>query len=473
MAAVVLAVSATPMSAAPARSVTAAPAGRPNIVLILTDDQEVESVNHTPRVQSLLVDQGTVFSNFFVNISLCCPSRASILRGQYPHNHQIKTNQYPGGGFRKFEELGLENSTVATWLQAVGYRTVLLGKYLNGYPRGDNRAYVPPGWDEWYSPGDGAYSGYNYQMNENGRVVPYGERPEDYLTDVLAGYATSFIRRAANGERPFFMYLATYAPHEPQIPAPRHLDAFPDVKAPRPPSFNEADTSDKPEFVRNESELSQSDINRIDRFYRERLQSLLAVDEMVENLVETLRETGQLDNTYILYTSDNGYHMGQHRLNPRKQTAYEEDIRVPMIVRGPGVPAGRIAHHLGLNSDLAPTFAELADAAIPDLVDGRSLVPLLHGGPGPSDWRRAFLVEHWPAGSYRIHQYEAVRTDEYKYVEYENGDRELYDLRADPYELESLHATADPSLLSRLATLLEQLRRCAGPTCRAVEDAGP
>lgn len=475
---------------------------RPNIVFILTDDQDAESIAFMPQLQSLLKEEGTTFTNFFVNVSLCCPSRASILRGQYSHDTEILTNSPPRGGFETFHDSGKENSTVATWLQAAGYRTVLLGKYLNGYPTRNNLTYVPPGWSEWYSPAGGnPYSNFNYLLNENGRLVAYGSRSHDYMTDVLARKASDFIWRTAATDQPFFVYLATYAPHSPATPAPRHQNTFANVEAPRSPSFNEADVSDKPEYIRSRPLLDTRDIAEIDSSYRKRLQSLLAVDDLIAQVIDTLRATGQLEKTYIFFTSDNGYHLGQHRLLQGKQTTYEEDIRVSLIVRGPGVSAGQTLEHITGNIDLAPTFAELAGATVPNFVDGRSLVPLLGSNPPPTDgWRQAFLVQHWAARvtqaaesargvleppdqptlflaqasqAHAMPEFQAIRTSDYLYVEYATGERELYDLRADPYELESLHATAEPSLITQLSGRLAELKSCAAQSCRAAEDASP
>jgi N-acetylglucosamine-6-sulfatase len=469
---------------------TAQPA-TPNIIFILTDDLNANLIEFMPNLKQQLVAQGTTLKNFFVNVSLCCPSRANILRGQYAHNTQILTNLMPTGGFEKFYALGHESSTVATWLQAAGYRTCYLGKYLNGYPASVSLTHVPPGWTEWYSPVAGnPYSNFNYVMNENGKLVRYGSRAEDYLTDVVARKSIDFIKRAAAQGQPFFIHLALYVPHSPATPAPRHAQLFPDAQLPRPPSFNEPDVSDKPSFIRNRPLLTERQIAQMQDLYRKRLQSLQAVDEMLASLIATLQATGQLEHTYIFFTSDNGFHMGEHRLNSGKQTAYEEDIRVSLIVRGPGVPAGRVLEHLTGNVDLAPTFAELGGAAIPDFVDGRSLVPLLRNAPPPLDsWRQGFLIEHWTQQrqeSFKtegvwepldpmerehtqqqlaIPQFAAVRTKDYLYVEYVTGERELYDLNADPYQLESMHSTADPALLQELSQRLARLKSCAGKSC--------
>ena len=474
----------------PSFSLRAAPVPeRPNLLFILTDDLDARSIAFMPKLKALLIDRGTTFSNFFVTYALCCPSRASILRGQYPHNHQILTNTPPTGGFARFQALGHEQSTVAVWLRSAGYRTVLLGKYLNGYPDRDALTHVPPGWDEWYSPaGDRAYGNYNYRLNENGRLVDYGNRPEDYLTDVMARKTTDAIRRARQDGKPFFVYLATYVPHAPATPAPRHQGTFATATAPRSPSFNEADVSDKPEFVRSRNELAPRVMAQIDEDYRKRLQSLQAVDDLIASLVEVLQAQGELQRTYIVFTSDNGFHLGEHRLPAGKNTPYEEDIRVPMIVRGPGVPEGRTLPHMALNIDFAPTFAELAGVAAPGFVDGRSLVPLLGSTPMTLDrWRQAFMVEHYtrgqPAGAQPVRplqrqrgadaipEYQAFRAREYVYVEYATGERELYDLVKDPFELQNQYTSADQTLIGQLRSYLATLRRCAGPSCRAAEDA--
>jgi arylsulfatase A-like enzyme len=304
-------------------------------------------------------------------------------------------------------------------------------------------------------------------MNSNGTLAPF----EGYETDVLADKATAFVERSAGGAQPFFMYLAPKNPHEAQYPAPRHRDLFPGVAAPRTPSFNEADVSDKPAYIRNLAPLTAGQIADIDALYRERLQQMMAVEDMLERLFATLLASGELENTYIFFGSDNGSFLGQHRIQNSKWSPYEEASRVPLIVRGPGVPAGRTLEHMVLNNDYAPTVADLAGVSAPDFVDGRSLVPLLTGTPPPPvSWRSAFLEE----GRHGLsNQYRAVRTEDYVYVENgaENnaGERELYDLRADPYQLENEFATADPALVARLQERLGALRDCAAAACHAAE----
>jgi len=462
---------------------------RPNVVLVLTDDLDVGLLQrYGARYPNLreLAAEGTTFENAFVTNSLCCPSRATILRGQYAHNHGIVGNWPPRGGAEKFRDLGREESTVSTWLRGGGYRTALVGKYMNDY-QGDR---VPPGWDDWYGISGGHKS---HALNENGRIRHY-DPSRHHLDDVLSERAAGLVGHPPENGTPFFMWIGTQAPHAPADPAPRHEGTFPEARLPRPPSFDEVDVSDKPDWVRDNPRLERGEILPMQDLYRDRLRSMLAVDEMVGRLVDALEETGELDNTYVFFTSDNGWHAGEHRLNTGKWTAYEEDIRVPLIVRGPGVPAGRTLPHLVLNNDLAPTFADLAGADPPGFVDGRSLEPLLRDDPPPTDdWRSAFLVEaatemgptggpplsgdplpeNWrqvPREYWGRPGLEAVRTGDLLYVEYGDGERELYDLREDPHQLENLYETADPEVLRNLRIRLAALRDCAGSDCRAAEE---
>ena len=441
------------------------PAAQPNIVFVLTDDLDYASAQQMPEINSLLAEGGASFESAFTSQSLCCPSRATILTGLYAHNSDIKGNKPPDGGFEKFRDEGTEEDTIATRLQEEGgYRTAYFGKYLNGYP-GDDPTYVPPGWDEWYGKLN-EQKLYDYRINENGEVVSYGSEEEDFFTDVLSNQATDFVERAASEDQPFFMHVAPTAPHGPATPAERHEGAFADEEAPRPPSFDEEDVSDKPSWRQETERFSEEEISEIDDYHRQRLESMLAVDEMVGSLVAELEAAGELDNTYIFFTSDNGWLAGVHRMKEGKDRAYEESARVPLFVRGPGVSPGSSVRELALNTDLAPTFAELAEVGFP--ADGRSLAPLLRGEDPPS-WRSAILLEGFVGKKDRV--YSAVRTGTHKYVEYGNGEEELYDLEADPYELESLHESADPSLLEDLKAQLDALKSCSEEGCREAEDA--
>lgn len=500
----------TPVQTTSPTATSTLPPGKPNIIFILADDLDASAMQYMPYLKSLIADQGETFTNYFISESFCCPSRATTLRGQYAHNTEILGNSLPTGGFQKFYQLGEENSTIAVWLQDAGYRTMLAGKYLNFYPPKTDPLYIPPGWSEWYVPIKGdAYSEYNYTLNENGQEVAYGHKPKDYGTDVYVGKTVDFIQRSASEGEPFFVYLAPYAPHAPYTPAPRHADLFADLMAPRTPNFNEDDVSDKPAYIRNRSLLTQNQQNSIDKDYRKRAQSIQAVDEGIEVIVNTLEANEQLDNTYIFFTSDNGYHLGNHRQMVGKVSPYEEEMRVTAFVRGPGVPAGLALDHLTGNVDLAQTWAELAGAQAATFCDGRSLVPLLRANPPSLDqWRQAFLFEYGidqvdsaSAGEtptsdidpglleppdqdeadtitltpeqqskIKVPAFRGLRLQTLSYVEYKTGEIELYDIKTDPYELQNLASDADPQLLADLSARLKELSTCKAEACRTAED---
>ncbi len=474
----------------------------PNIIVVLTDDQDLRlySMDFMPQVQGHLANAGMTLSNFYVPLPLCCPSRVTLLRGQYAHNHDVVGNLPPTGGFHKAYASGVENATVATALHQRGYRTALIGKYLNGYPLPENPTYIPPGWDEWFSPtNDAAYNSYNYTVNDDGVIRHYGGTPADYISDVLAHEAISFIERTVLTQpgTPFFLELAFYAPHAPANPAPRHANRFPRIQAPRTPSFNEADMSDKPVWMQTLPPLTETQMASIDTLYRRKMQSLQAVDEAVAHVMQTLAQMGQLDNTYIFYTSDNGFHLGHHRLLLGKGRAYEEDIAVPFIVRGPGVAPGTTQPALASMIDLAPTIADLAGAEMAVPVDGRSLVPLFHSAQPPPAWRKSLLTENYPVPTgqlpsrsdnleppdasdiqLRLHSneaptYAALRTAEYKYIEHNGTTREFYDLINDPYELHNEYLNAAPDFIAQLSALLATYKVCAGSGCRAVDSLSP
>ncbi|NUP01860.1 MAG: sulfatase [Nonomuraea sp.] len=445
---------------------------RPNIVFVVADDLESGTLPYFPNITSELVRQGASFDRFFVTNSWCCPSRTSILRSQYVHSHGVLTNTAPEGGFDRFHTLALERSTLGTWMKDAGYRTGLLGKFLNHYPgESADEAYVPPGWDEWAVPVRKLYEEYGYRLNENGSLYDYGWSEQDYLSDVLAAKARDFI--AGAGE-PFFLYLAPIGPHNPANPAVRHVADFPEVTAPRTPSFNQADVSKEPLWLRSLPPMTEQDVNAVDERHRRRLRSMMGVDDLVGTVMEALRASGKLDNTYVVFTSDNGFHLGTHRLRQGKTTPFEEAIKVPFVVRGPGIKPGSTIDRLGSTVDIGPTIAELGGATVPGFAEGRSLVPLLRGAK-PAQWRTNVLVEfNRPLNSSSAAQtpvpaYQALRTDRYTYARYDTGERQLYDLNADPYELDNLAATADQGLLAALDARLEAMRTCSGAGCRQAD----
>lgn len=485
---------------------------RPNILFVLADDLDLREMPVLRHVRALVGEQGATFRQYLVSDSLCCPSRTTTLRGQYAHDTGVESNGGSNGGFEAAHRNGIERSTIGTWLHAAGYRTALIGKYLNGYPNSADDRYVPPGWDDWVSPtrGGNPYNEYGYTLNVNGRLVGKGFTPSAYGTGVYMRAASDFIRTSVRSHHPFFAYVAPYAPHRPATPAPRDLHAFDRARVPHPPSYDERNVRDKPAFVRVQPRITAPVARDITSLYRRRIESLLAVDRGVARLVGQLRREHVLASTYVVFASDNGFHLGEHRLPAGKETAYDEDVHVPLLVRGPGIEPGSSVRALAGNVDLAPTFAALARVRAPRFVDGRSLVPLLHEPAAtPTAWRRSFLLEHWQeraGGPSRapdlaleppdpdqeraalgtpqhgrerwldfddIPDYRGLRTDRYTYVEYATGERELYDRRADPWELHDRAATAAPALLAGFHTELRALETCQAVGCRRAERADP
>ncbi len=399
----------------------AAPA-RPNVVVIETDDQTVESMRVMDSVNSLIGNQGATFENSFVNYALCCPSRATFLTGQYMHNHGVLGNAPPNGGFSRFQSLH-GNNNLAVWLQDSGYYTAMVGKYLNGYA---NQPRVPPGWSEWRAAAPGTQSVYNYTLNENGTLVDYGQDPADFKQDVLTRKAVNLVDRRAPMAQPFFLWLTYTAPHgggpnpnpNPPFncfntakPAPRHAHAFDSAPLPRPPNFNEADVSDKPAEIRNRPRLNADQIADIQRKYRCRLESVLSVDEGVQAIVRELRANGELSNTVLVFTADNGFFHGEHRIPTGKMHIYEESIRVPLLMRGPGIPRGVDVGALAINADLAPTIVDVANASPGLVMDGRSLIPVAQQ-PGIAQGRQLLIEQP---------SFAAIRTQRYLYAEHEHG----------------------------------------------------
>ncbi|MBB2948545.1 arylsulfatase A-like enzyme [Actinoplanes lutulentus] len=451
----------------------AAVADRPNIVFVLVDDLSKNLIPYMPNVQRLERD-GTTFTNYTVTDSLCCPSRASILTGRYPHNTGIVKNHGSDGGFLLFRSRGEEKSTFATDLQSAGYRTAFLGKYLNEYL--PESGYVPPGWDLWVAGGN-AYDNFEYMLNENGSLVRYGSRPQDYLTDVLSVKARSFIRSSAQAGKPFAVEISTYTPHLPYPAAPRDAESFPGLTAPRGSAYGKV-PKNAPGWLAPHSALTGAQIAHMDRGFRQRVQSVQAIDRMLGDLRVTLDKAGVADDTVVVFSSDNGYHMGEYRLNPGKQTAFDVDVNVPLVVAGAGVKVGQVSDALVENVDLRPTFGDLAGARVPGMVDGRSVRALL-GGLVPQQWRTGSLIEHSdpatdPADPDYQKQsentppsYDALRTAEFTWVEYVDGTREYYDRRSDPAQMLNLAGGLDPERVTELSERLRALATCAGSSCRS------
>ena len=444
---------AVPAAAGPAPAAAAAvpSTSAPNIVMILTDDQRYDELSYLPNVQKLLVADGVTFTNGFVSNPDCCPSRASILTGAYSHTTDVYRNHTPHGGFKTFRKSGDDTSTVATWLQGAGYRTALVGKYLNGYKFG-NAAYVPPGWSRWVGwldSGDprakpGGY--YKYALSVDGNPAFYGTSAAEYSTDVLSQYATDFIT-STPADRPLFLYYTPRAPHLPDIPPPRYLNACPNVTMQEGPSFNESDVSDKPAYVSSVPPLTDAQIAGLQEQWKNDCRSLLAVDDSVGAIVNALQTTGRLSNTMVVFASDNGQFFGEHRRDG-KIAPYEEAIRIPIVVRYDPLTGLHPAtsDRMMVNIDYAPTWAALAGVSAPG-AEGMSFLPLLTNPEGT--WRTSFLQEYW--GKSAIPPYCGARTADWKYIKYATGEEELYDLTADPYELQN--QAANPAYADQKATM--------------------
>jgi N-acetylglucosamine-6-sulfatase len=524
-----VAILALPGSAS-ARPAAAATDGRPNILVVMTDDQSVADLAKMPNVRRLLAKQGTSFSNAVDSFPLCCPSRATFITGQYAHNHGVVGNFWPYGWY------GMEDrgNILPRWLQRAGYRTALIGKWLNGYGAVDAHGEVPKGFDIWRGLLDvSAYDYFNFVMNRNGKLKSWGdadfarklvefaeievvpnpegipglvrrltalfgdppysywgtEEPEDYSPDVTGKITERLVRDQKDAKDPFFIWWSPAAPHREDVattlmgrpgrdprPAPRYSKRSERFKLPRPRSFNEADFSDKPTNMRERAPvLTDAQIKQLQLDYEGRIGSLLAVDDHVERLMKILKSTGQDENTLVVFVSDNGWMQGEHRIPGDKFLPYEESLRVPFILRGPGVPAGRTVRGQVSNIDFAATLVDIARARPGRTLDGVSLMPAVRNRKRrPArivelEAPRPLFEQDVPVNAWD-RPYKGVRTDRYTYVVYtETGDEELYDRRKDPSQLRSVHA--DPAyarIKARLAARLVKLDRCRGRSCRRV-----
>lgn len=457
---------------------TPAEAERPNIVVITTDDQGLNTFTPEimPRTFRLLVRNGTTLRDSIAAPPLCCPSRAGFLTGQYPHNNGVARNR-PG-----YPRLRDAADVLPAWLKAAGYRTGFVGKFMNGYASAEGPR-PAPGWDDWFALGsDPKY--YGSSATDQGRITRLGA--DRYLTTELHRQATEFLSDAA-GAKPFFLWLSEYAPHPgggrghakcedraAPIPLPGDFDRFERAKMPRRPNFDEADVSDKPRYVRRFDRLGAREIREFEIAWRCAAASLQEVDRGVARIVRELRASGELDETVIVFTSDNGTYFGEHRLRG-KGDFYEEAMQVPLAIRAPAPALGthppRRVSQLVANIDLTPTLLELAGAdpclRRCRLMDGRSLVPLLRGEEPTEMRNRGILVEK---GENRC-RFLGLRTPHYYYAEKLTRDRrragckvqelELYDLRRDPYQLESV-ISQNPRKDVQLSRRLNALTTCSG-----------
>ncbi len=443
---------------------------QPNFVVVMADDLTVGEMGAMPQVRRRIGGEGVSFDRFYDSFPLCCPSRTTFLTGQYSHNHGVFGNGTPIGGYYALRK----RDTLGVWLQAAGYHTIHVGKFLNRYGTKDPTE-VPPGWDEWDAALQTTSDRYfDYGLNENGVLHHFGRAGGDYKTDVESRLAIDAIHRRAAlgpGGQPFLLFLGAVAPHLPATPARRDRRRFAHLRLPRGAAFNERDVSDKPSFIRRLPRLSRTDVERITASYRDRAATLAALDRSVGQVLDELDSDGLGSNTYVIFVSDNGFFFGQHRLPKGKYLPYEPSSKLPLLMRGPGIPAGGRSGELVGNIDLAPTILGLAGASSSVAEDGRSLLPYAQD-PGLRS-SRPILFEANSADDPSIGiPYTGIKTERYVYIEYRNGEKELYDLQRDPRELQS--RDADPryaGIQESLATALVRLRDCVGQSCR--EEIGP
>ena len=479
----------------------------PNIILFMTDDQDV-TAHSLDFMQNLSVHfraKGMEFLNYYVPTGLCCPSRATVLRGQYCHNTKVFDNgdlsnsTYKSGAWDKFVEEGLEEETIATMLQSVGYETALIGKYLNGYMGPEAAEHVPPGFDHWMAMLRLYF--YGPVFSENGVKVELNDTV--YQTDFIRDWVVDFLTTKRDKSKPFFLMVTPFAPHTPATPAKRHEGMFEGAQFPRFESFNPSDEiqQTRPAWIKDLPSLTQDQIDSMDNFYQNRLESLQAVDEALGKIVATLRDLSLEDNTYFFYTADNGQHFGSYRIPAGKRQAYESDVLVPFLVRGPGITPGVRSTQVVQSVDLAPTFLELATrnsekrpiaASYP--LDGESMVPLLHeevpASPKVNQFRWAALLEMYGGSSniglryknmsawYHNHMfpntYQAIRVvngpgcaidANLLYVEWCTGEQELYNMTVDPHQVSNIVESTDLELINNLSRLLAGLGDCEGSSC--------
>jgi N-acetylglucosamine-6-sulfatase len=451
---------------------TADAAGKPNIVFVLTDDQFSGTENAMPNLKADVTSQGTKFTNMTSTFPLCCPGRATIMRGQYAHNTKIYGNSLPLGGWEKFEARGEHKSTVATWLDDAGYQTGLFGKYMNNY----TETYIPPGWDRWYG-WNGPYEGWS-SVNDQGRERPLVKRQADSL---VSENALKFLDNRLDKSAPVFAFVNFGAMHYPYYHAEQDADRFKNASVPRTPAFDEEDVSDKPAYLRN-PKLSSSEISELDRSYRQGLRSLMRVDRFVGAASNLLERKGEMDETYFVFYTDNGAHFGQHRFGHGKLQPYEEDVNFPLIVRGPGIPHGVKSGKLVGNHDIAPTLARMGGTGFPSFVDGRSFLSLAKA-PGAAPWTRTAVLSERENDDVAPYKWSMLRMEGGKvYTSHEGGSEEYYDLGVDPHQLHNALGDADTTypppdgeVVGHYRDRLSDLYRCSGQegslSCRIAENA--
>eukprot|EP00759_Apiculatamorpha_spiralis_P058356 PhF_6_TR9186/c0_g1_i1/m.14333/K01137/GNS; N-acetylglucosamine-6-sulfatase len=358
-------------------SVTPSPPPPPNIVFLLTDDQDISTLDHMPRLKKMMGDMGTQFTHMYASVPVCCPSRASLWTGTYQHNNHVVGNDYTTNCSSLSWQHLSEPHTIPVFLKQAGYVTSFAGKYLNGYgyPNVGGTAHVPPGWDNWQGlVGNSIY--YDYTLSNNGKSESHGsDYATDYLPDLVVNRTLDFLRQPVNQGKPFFAVVSTPSCHDPADSAPRYQSLLPDLKAPRTPAWN-ASTPDAHWFqaVQGLYGLTNNSVNFVDLKYRRRALTLMTVEDMLEALIEQVTDMGVLNNTYFIYTSDNGYHFGTYGLIYDKRQPWETDILLPMFLRGPGIPSKLLVDNVVSMPDLSATILELAGVTLPSSFDGQSFV---------------------------------------------------------------------------------------------------
>lgn len=424
----------------------------PSILVILLDDATFTQTTRAelPRTWARIADSGTVFQRGYVNTPWCCPSRSTLLTGLYPRHHGVYTNGGTDGGARKFNDA----QTVFTALQGAGYTVGAIGKYLNRYDLVQPR--IPPGIDEWRVAASQNFDFYNYSLLEKAfdssavTYRTYGTGASNYQTSVLTRHAVNFVSRVP-ATQPLFLLLAPYAPHGPSTPAPQDVGACAANAPYRPPAFDEVDVSDQPYFIRQLPRLSATQIATQDARYRDACASLRGVDRMVDSVLTALGERP----TVVFFLSDNGYFVGEHRMITRKQSVFEEGVHIPFLVKGPGVPVGVNTSSFVSMADITPTVLSLAGASSALTMDGRDMTPLFTN-PLASGFADVYLEHLAPSPSTEVVR--AMRNAQWMYAEYQNGNRALYDMALDPWQMRNVaylpaYASVRKTLAARLAAL--------------------
>lgn len=424
-------------------------AAKPNLIHICADDMRFDDYKVMPNLRRLFRKTGLNFTSHFVPFSLCAPSRAGMLTGLQPHNHGvILNNNKNDGGYEAYRKL--ENNALPVWLTEAGYHVGHVGKFVNGYGKID-RHHVPPGYADWHAMASNEKLSYtNFLLNENGTLVRYDDQ---YCTDVFVAKVLDFLN---NAPQPYTLFFWPDAPHFPATPDQQDQGTFANVDMPIPPNFNEADVSDKPAQIRNLPLLTPEDVAAIQDVWRSRAECLQSLDRGLAAIVGALDASGQLANTHIVFTSDNGFLLGEHRVDDQKGLLYEEAVKVPLYWRAPGDVAGA-RDEIVSNIDVTAAFVELAGATAGRTLDGTSLVPLL--SPGKPKWNTATLLQC----PYTF----GVATAHYRYMEWiGTGEIELYDMAVDPYQLQNVAGQPDyANIQKRCAEALVNLQACAGATC--------